>query len=79
MSLRAIYVNRQGASVNRSVSAADAVNILERGRYGARQSRVEDEHGEVLGERFKNDGLYTDLRKDAWVWWFDRAELEHAE
>lgn len=79
MSLTAIYMNRRGAGVSRPVTPQEAVDILARGRFGARTARIEDSEGRTLGERFQNQGHFPELRQNLWICFYDGEALRNAE
>lgn len=62
--IRAYYGTRRGGSAVRPIkTAADAEKIL-RGGYGATSVRLEDENGDLVGQRWKDRGR--------WLWFFDQ-------
>jgi hypothetical protein len=62
--IRAYYMTRRGAGGVRPIkTAAEAEKIL-RGGYSATTVRLEDETGELVGQRWQDRGR--------WLWFYDK-------
>lgn len=68
--IRAYFTNRSGAGCVRTVETAQEAEKIMRGGYGATEARLEDESGEIIGERVQDDGTHGVRGK--WFWWFDQ-------
>ena len=66
--IRAYYGLKRGGSGGRSIKdAAEAEKIL-KGGYGVTTVRLEDESGELVGQRWR----HTEGSKTRWLWFYDQ-------
>ena len=74
MKFKAFYNRRDGAVCIRSVSITEARDMLMRGRFGAKEVRIEDESRNIYGLRqLATDAGFYDVedQRVKWLWWWD--------
>src|SRR5690606_29678228 len=69
MMIKAFYTDRRGAGCVRTINSAEEAEKILKGGYGATEVRLENEDGEVVGERTKAHAL-TLRGNGKYFWWF---------
>jgi hypothetical protein len=77
MVCKAFYTDRRGAGCMRVIRSATEAEKLLRGGFGAREARIENSAGELIGQRWRATGE-TDDRRIKWIWSYDHEALQAA-
>lgn len=69
--IRAFYNSKRGGCGIRTIRNGEEADKILKGGYGVLDVRLEDENGEVVGERFRcsDSGLVFDDARIKWYWW----------
>ena len=80
-SYKAMYINRSGAICIRYVDYSEAMDMLKKGRFGAKGVRIEGMGGGgIYGIRSKDCGGISDDARVKWFWcWDDGGGLPHTD
>lgn len=68
--IKAYYTDRKGASCMRVITNDAEAEKIMRGGYGARDVMLMNDAGDIVGRRYREDGL--DDRRMKYTWWFER-------